>query len=68
MTRRKQIGARPAENDGKQQNPYDVELPSSIIESFARFLVPEIRKFYDSEQGKKEFGKWQEAQVQSNKK
>ena len=34
-----------------RQDQYDFELPQSIIESFARFLVPEIRKYYDSEQG-----------------
>lgn len=44
------------------KNPYDIELPQSIIESFARFLVPEIRKFYESEQGQKEFAEWQERQ------
>ena len=33
-----------------RQERYDIELPQSIIESFARFLVPEIRKYYDSEQ------------------
>lgn len=42
-----------------QQNPCDIELPQSIIESYGRFLVPEIRKFYDSEQGQKEFTEWQ---------
>ena len=36
-----------------------VELPQAIIETFARFLVPEIRKYYDSEQGQREFEKWQ---------
>ena len=46
------------------KNPYDIELPQSIIESFARFLVPEIRKFYDSEQGRKEFAEWQELQTE----
>lgn len=46
------------------KNPYDIELPQSIIESFARFLVPEIRKFYDSEQGRKEFAEWQERQTE----
>lgn len=40
------------------KSPYDVELPQSIIDSFARFLVPEIRKFYESEQGQKEFAEW----------
>ena len=27
----------------------DIQLPQEVIESFARFLVPEIRKHYDSE-------------------
>lgn len=39
----------------------DIELPQSVIDSFARFLVPEIRKYYDSEQGQREFAEWQEA-------
>lgn len=38
----------------KRQKPYEIELPQSIIDSFARFLVPEIQKFYASEQGQKE--------------
>lgn len=50
-----------------RQERYDIELPQSIIESFARFLVPEIRKYYDSEQGQQEFSKWQEEQEQENK-
>lgn len=37
-----------------------------IIESFARFLVPEIRKYYESEQGQREFKKWEEQQKQTN--
>ena len=39
----------------------EIELPQAIIETFARFLVPEIRKYYDSEQGQREFAEWQEA-------
>ncbi len=46
----------------EQQKPHDIELPQSIIESFARFLVPEIRKFYDSVEGQREFGEWQKEQ------
>lgn len=42
----------------KRQNPYEIELPQSIIDSFARFLVPEIQKFYASEQGQKELEEW----------
>ena len=41
------------------KSPYEIELPQSIIESFARFLVPEIRKYYESEQGKREFADWE---------
>lgn len=50
-----------------RQDQYDIELPPSIIESFARFLVPEIRKYYDSKQGQQEFAEWQEAQEKKNK-
>lgn len=44
------------------QDQYEVELSQAIIESFARFLVPEIRKYYNSEQGQKEFAQWQQEQ------
>ena len=37
---------------------YEIELPQSVVESFARFLVPEIRKYYASKQGQKEFEEW----------
>ena len=47
----------------KQPNKADceIELPQAIIETFARFLVPEIQKYYDSEQRQREFAEWQEA-------
>jgi hypothetical protein len=48
-----------------RQDKYDIELPQSIIESFARFLVPEIRKYYDSEQGQREFAEWEDAQAKA---
>ena len=41
---------------------FEIELPQAIIKTFARFLVPEIRKYYDSEQGQREFAEWQETQ------
>ena len=48
----------------EQSNKTDreIELPPAIIETFARFLVPEIRKYYDSEQGQREFAEWQKTQ------
>ena len=48
----------------KQQEKYDVKLPQAIIDSFARFLVPEIRKYYESEQGQQEFEEWEAKQEQ----
>ena len=42
----------------KRQNPYEIELPQSIIDSFARFLAPEIQKLYASEEGRKELEAW----------
>jgi len=41
----------------------EIELPQELIESFAHFLVPEIRKYYESEQGQREFKEWQERQA-----
>ena len=41
-----------------QKETHDIELPQAIIDSFARFLVPEIRKHYESEQGQREFEEW----------
>ena len=30
----------------EKREKYDIELPQSIVESFARFLVPEMKKYY----------------------
>ena len=45
-----------------RENKYNIELPQSIIESYARFLVPEIRKYYNSEQARREYKEWLEEQ------
>ena len=47
-----------------RKEPPDIELPQAIIDSLARLLVPEIRKYYESEQGQKEFQEWLEEQEQ----
>ena len=39
----------PSDFENREQSLCDIELPQSIIESYARFLVPEIRKFCESE-------------------
>lgn len=35
-----------------------VELSEELLTSFAKALAPEIRKFYDSDEGKAYFEKW----------
>ena len=50
----------------ERQNPYEIELPQSIIDSFARFLVPEIQKCYASEQGQKELEEWKKKYPNQN--
>ena len=42
-----------------QKKPYDVELPQSVVDEYARFLVPEIRAFYSTPEGQKAFKGWQ---------
>jgi hypothetical protein len=51
-------GRREPMTDSKSKNPYDAELPQSVIKSFDRFLLPEIRKFYASEEGQKKLLEW----------
>lgn len=35
-----------------------VELSNELLTSFAKVLVPEIRKFYNSDEGKAYFESW----------
>ena len=53
-----------AKENNNQQD--EIELPQEIVESFARFLVPEIRKYYESEEGQREFKEWEEQQEKTN--
>ena len=46
----------------EEKTDREIKLPQSIIDSFAHFLVPEIRKFYESEQGQREFAEWEAMQ------
>lgn len=38
------------ENSARGLNAFDVQLPQSIVDSLARFLVPEMRKLYENAQ------------------
>ena len=41
-------------------------IPKHEIESLARCLLPEIQKFFESEDGKKEFEEWRSQQATAN--
>jgi hypothetical protein len=34
------------------------EVPDHVIESFARCILPAILKYFDSEEGQREFAEW----------
>jgi len=39
------------------------EIPDYQIEALARRLLPEIQKFFESDEGKREFEKWKTEQT-----
>ena len=40
------------------KKPNTTGIPQHEIEALARCLLPEIQKFFESEEGKKEFAQW----------
>jgi len=45
-----------------KHNDYGTGIPRHEIEALAECLLPEIRKFFESEEGKREFAEWQAKQ------
>jgi len=43
---------------------YGTGIPRHEIESLARCILPEIQKFYESDEGKREFEEWKAQQMQ----
>lgn len=41
-----------------KKNKYDVDISEKVPSSFARFLLPEIRKFYESKAGQGYYAEW----------
>lgn len=52
----------------KKVNDYGTGIPQHEIEAFARVLLPEIEKFYASEDGQRQFAQWKEEQKLQNMK
>ena len=40
----------------------EFQIPNEALERLARVLFPEIQKFFDSDEGKREFEEWQRQQ------
>ena len=52
----------------KEKANYNTTIPQHQIEAIARCILPDILAFYESEEGQREFTKWQERQAEENKK
>ena len=52
----------------KKKKDYGTGIPRHEIEALARCLLPEIQKFFESEEGKKEFAQWKREQENKQKK
>jgi len=46
----------------KRKKDYGTGIPKHEIESLARCLLPKIQKFFESEEGQKEFTEWKKQQ------
>lgn len=51
----------------KKQKDYGTGVPEHEIEALARCLLPEIQRFFESEEGKREFEKWKREQENKGK-
>ena len=46
----------------KKPSDHGIGIPLHEVEALARVLLPEIQKFFESEEGQKEFREWKERQ------
>ena len=42
----------------KKRKDYGTSIPEFEVEALPRCLLPEIQKYFESEEGKREFQKW----------
>jgi len=54
------------EGKAKKKKP-DAEIPQQDIESLARILLPQIQKYFESEEGQREFDELKKQQEQTSK-
>jgi septum formation topological specificity factor MinE len=41
------------------------DIPDEVIESLARTILPSIRKYFESEEGQREFDEWKKKNEQT---
>ena len=44
----------------KKKNKYDVDIPKEVLDAFARYIIPEIRRFHEREEGQAFYREWLE--------
>jgi len=50
-----------------KKKDYGTGIPKHEIEALARCLFPEIQKFFESEEGKRESAEWKQKQTKQSK-
>ena len=51
----------------KKRKDYGTGVPEHEIEALARCLLPKIQRFFESEEGKREFEEWKREQENKDK-
>lgn len=51
----------------KKRKDYGTGIPEHEIEVLARCLLPEIQKFFESDEGKREFEEWKKKRENKDK-
>jgi len=51
-----------------KKKDYGTGIPRHEIEALARCILPEIQKFFESEEGKREFAEWKAEQAKLKEK
>ena len=51
----------------KKINDYGTGISQQNIEALARCLLPQIEKFFESEEGKREFEEWKKGQFSKDR-
>ena len=68
----RQCALKNEKSDGKEKmnrkrRDYGTGIPRHEIEALAALLLPEIQRFFESEEGQREFAEWQAARASKAK-